>query len=191
MMLYQATGDYKYLDLAISSGTGMIIEFDTDKGMVSSAETEVGKVTVPINNLDGAINYNYLSHLVKDQQFKEEYHLQSKKIWNLLDQQKLAKTTANLPELMRAKSEMQDEPYHAVYISDGNDESHAQEFYRIILGHTNQYIIFERAVIGQFSEEQEILYSGIPAGTLFMCTSSYCSAPINSLKALQEFLVEQ
>jgi hypothetical protein len=41
------------------------------------------------------------------------------------------------------------------------------------------------------SAEDESFYGGFEQGTLFMCTSSFCSAPITQLKELKIFLAEQ
>lgn len=187
MIIYQATGNEQYLYHAENSGVGMDLEFGTENGMVSSAQTEIGNVIVPLNNLDAAINYNYLGHLTKDEKLKKQFLRQSEEIFAHLDQKGLARVTAYLPVVLRAKQEFEKEPFHAVLITDGTDNELPKDFYPIILANPDQYVIFEHLIIADFTEEQELLYGGVAPGTLFMCTSSYCSAPIKSKIGLQEF----
>jgi hypothetical protein len=41
------------------------------------------------------------------------------------------------------------------------------------------------------SAEDELFYGGSEKGSLFMCTSSFCSAPLTEPKERQTFLAEQ
>lgn len=188
MLLFQATGDLTYLGLSESLGSDMIHAFLTDKGMNSSLKNSLVNAVVELNNIDAIINYNYLSHLTTKEELKSDFSDLARRLFSGMDQQGFVKRTVNLPIMLKLKRQLNVEPYHAVYISDGNDEPNALEFFKVILAHTDQYIIFERAVKGQFNEEQTLLYGSVDPGTLFLCTSSFCSAPMTHPDDLKAFL---
>jgi uncharacterized protein len=185
ILSYQATGEKTLLKDAKNLGMYLIREFDREAGMVASVSNSPLPSTIVLNtNLEAVITYNFLSCVSGDKVFFDH----AEYLFQKLDKQELVKTVGYIPSLIRAKKELQSEPYHAVFITDGTNESLAKSFYKRILGSANPYIVFERVVIGEFTEDQEILYGGMPSGTLFMCTSTYCSAPITTTEGLQEFL---
>ena len=185
MKAYQATGYKEYLEEAQNLGDYLIRDFYGETGMRASfGGSPLAPVVMPVDNLNAAMTYNLLGHLSGEERFLEI----GQKLFDALDKKQMARKTSNLPLLIKAKKELENEPFHAVLITDGSDEKMERNFYMVILEHTDQYIVFERARMHHFTEEQELLYSGTPSGTLFMCTSSYCSAPITNLIGLQEFL---
>ena len=188
MLMSQVEGNEKYLALSVKLGDAIIENFDSENGLTSS----VGDLAIPapvvgINNLEAVISLNYLGHLSKNKRF----NAYAQSLYEKIDKQKLMETVAYLPFIIQAREELAAEPFHAVFITNESDEKKAKDMMKILLSHSNCYIIFERAVIGKFSEEQEMMYGGMETGTLFMCTSSFCSAPINDVLGLQEFLNSQ
>lgn len=184
MMLYQAKGSTNN-DLVLT-GKNLIEKFDTEQGMKASIteDSPLEAAIVQKTNLQAVLTLNLLGHLTKEPTFIDY----AKTLFDKLDKQQLLISTSNLPLLIRAQIELNEEPYHAVYISDGQDQEKALSFYKQILNANNSYILFESVQAEDFTEEQEMLYGGTKPGVLFMCTSSFCSAPIKDNLGLQEFL---
>ncbi|MBD3637788.1 MAG: thioredoxin domain-containing protein [Crocinitomicaceae bacterium] len=185
MLWSQLTGSEEYLEMTKALAHNMIRIFDSKQGLLAtSSDLPIPAPIVPLDNLNAVLTFNLLGHLSGD----DDLINYAQDLYQKIDKKSLAEKVGYLPLLLRAKVELEQEPFHAVYITDGSDEKRAQEFYRTLLNYPNPYIVFERAVIGKFSKEQELLYSGMPSGTLFMCTSSFCSAPMQKVEQLEDFL---
>lgn len=171
------------LKTAIEVADNLIQVFGTEKGMRATyGDSPIQSPIVQLDNLNAVLTFNLLGHLSGESRFNEQAQL----IYSKLDQQELIKKVGYIPLLLRAQQELREEPYHAVVITHKNQDNTA--FKQWILSCGNPYIIYEEAVIGQFTEEQELMYGGIDSGTLFMCTSSFCSAPMRDREAFQEFV---
>jgi uncharacterized protein len=92
-----------------------------------------------------------------------------------------------IPYLVMSRKRMNEEAFHAVWISDELGTPTELEFVRIILKHSFENIIIDRVDLNQMTEEEEMLYGSATPNTLFMCTSSYCSSPMTSTEQLEDF----
>ena len=130
-----------------------ISRFDSEQGLMASVTigSPIEAAVVQKTNLEAILTLNLLGHLT-DQSLFIDY---AKDLYSRLDKQMLLKNTSNLPLLIRAQIELNEEPYHAVYISNGDDQEKALSFYRQLLHLNNSYILFESITPENFTEEQE------------------------------------
>lgn len=185
MIIYQATGTDNYLTEANKLAQAVDQNFREEFGFVS-AKGKIAKAAakVELDNLLAVLTYNNLSQLTGDRGYKDL----ALEIYETTDKAYLFKKVGYLPLLQMAEEQLSQEAFHAVYLTDGSNNILAQDFYKRLLLHKSQYIVFERLSIDQMNEEQQMMYGGLPAGTLFMCTSSFCSAPMYEVKELEAFL---
>lgn len=189
LMLYaQITNSKTYLIEAENLGRRCIEVFDSKAGIKSViGEIALASPVVLRDNLNAVMTYNKLAYLTGKNGFKTF----AQKTFDLLDQEKLKASLSTLPSLIRARNELEKEPYHAKFIGGFEDDELKKSYLKAILMDKNPYFIFEELMPGEMKPEDEKFYIDFDAGTLFMCTSSYCSAPISSLQELQNFLAEQ
>ena len=163
----------------------MYEKFFTPSGMISAiGDIAIKPAVVPKDNLKAVLTYNYLGQITEKDQYKEI----ALSIYEKLNKKALQKSVANLPLLYDAVRQLDEEAYHAVLIVEKGTSTKSRAFFKVILNDPSDYIVFEQAEIGNMSSEQEIMYSGVSSGTLFMCTSSFCSSPIKTPKELLLFL---
>lgn len=111
LMLYgQVLNEKHYLDLAEKLATICVKEFDSKEGIRSV----IGEVALKVplisrDNLAAVMAYNRLSYLCD----RPDFLVFAKKTFNLLDQESLKSSLYSLPELIRARTELEDEPFHA------------------------------------------------------------------------------
>jgi len=185
LKMYQLTGDQNYLTEASELGKNIETQFTTDYGFISVVgEGKVLPTYVDLDNINSVITYNLLGHLACSKSFANI----GLTAYEKTDKAALHKKVSYLPLLQMAEEQLQNEPFHAVFLNDGKQRQLGLQLYSQLLLHPSQYITFEWLGMDELSEEQEMMYGGLPAGTLFMCTSSYCSAPIYDVDGLTTFL---
>jgi len=189
LMLYgQVLNEKYYIDLAEKLATICIKKFNSEKGIQSViGEVALKAPIVSRDNLAAVMTYNRLSYLCD----RPDFHVFAKKTFDLLDQESLKTSLFTLPELIRARHELESEPFHAKLVGGKQVQNLKNKYMKKMLMAKNPYFIFEELVPGKMSPEDESFYGGFDAGTLFMCTSNYCSAPIRSENELINFLEDQ
>lgn len=188
IVYYQISRNERYLTTAQQLGFTLIETFDSDKGMKASVgDLAIAPVVVSKDNIDAVLTFNLLGHLTENARFNRF----AKQLYAKIDKKALASNQTTLPLLIRAERELENEPYHAQYIADGSRKDLMHGYLKSLLVDRNPYIIFDVLTIGKLSAEDESFYGGFEAGTLFMCTSSYCSAPISNKTDLQTFLADK
>lgn len=185
MMAYHATGKKEYMRKAKKLGFAIQTTFLEDYGF-ASAKGNLAKAAakVELDNLLSVLTFNQLSQVTGDKVF----HDLAEQVYETTDKAYLFTKVGYVPLLQLADEQLNEEAYHAVFLTDGNNDKLGREFYKKILLHPSQYFVFEYLPMDEMNEEQQMMYGGLPAGTLFMCTSSYCSAPIYEVKDLEQFL---
>ena len=185
MITYQATGNTKYLTKAEKLGNKVELLFHEDYGF-ASAKGDLAKqaAKVELDNLLAVLTFNNLSQITGD----KDFHLLAEKVYETTDKADLFTKVGYVPLLQLADEQLNEEAFHAVYLTDGKNTQMGQEFYKKLLIHPSQYFVFEYLNMDEMNEEQQMMYGGLPAGTLFMCTSSYCSAPMYEVSDLDNFL---
>ncbi|MEP1026047.1 MAG: DUF255 domain-containing protein, partial [Crocinitomicaceae bacterium] len=185
IMHAQLKGNQSYLASAQSLSLEMYQQFKSENGMLSAVgDKSVLPTIVDHDNLSAAITYNFLYHVTGDKKIADI----SKEIYEKTDKAAQQEIMGRLPVLQMADEQLNTEPFHAVLLTDGTNSKLGKDFYKKLLLHPSQYIIFEYLQIREMTEEQQMMYGGLPAGTLFMCTSSYCSAPMYDVESLERFL---
>jgi uncharacterized protein YyaL (SSP411 family) len=181
----QLSGNKKHLAAAQSLSLEMYNQFKSKKGMLSAiGDKSVLPSIVDNDNLAAAITYNYLYHISGDEKIKTI----ATEIYEKTDKAAQQSIMGRLPVLQMADEQLNTEPFHAVMLTDGGNQNLGKEYYKKLLLHSSQYIIFEYLQISEMTEDQKMMYGGLPAGTLFICTSSYCSAPMYDVESLERFL---
>lgn len=185
MHFYQLSGDKKYLKKAKELGLVMQENFFGEDGFTAVCGEEIVKNSiVDLDNINGVITFNKLGHLANE----KEFLTLAQRADERCDKAELNKVVGYLPLLQMAEEQLAQEPFHAVFLHDGQQSQAGQNFYKQLILHPSQYITFEWLDVNQMNEEQQMMYGGLPAGTLFMCTSSFCSAPMYEAKDLADFL---
>jgi hypothetical protein len=185
MLFYELTGKEDYLDESNLLANAIIENFKLKDGIPSAiGELAIPATTVPFDNLNAVLTFNQLGHLTKNKVYIDY----AKTVFSLLNAYNLSKSENTLPLLIRAKKELNEEPYHAVYITNGKDKTLGTKMYQTTLISQNPYLIFEWLTIGKMDENQERLYGEMEDGTLFICTSTFCSSPFYNEKDLANFL---
>ena len=184
LVYYQITGNKKYVTESIAIGYGVMELFDSPKGLQSAAgELAITPVLVPKSNVEAVITFNQLGHLTKLDTFTNY----ATKIYSNLDKKELARSLATLPLLIRADKAIVNEPYHALLVSNGTVPN-KDKYLAALLLHPDASFIFEELRFDEMTPADKAFYGSFDSGTLFMCTSSFCSAPIFSVSALDNFL---
>ncbi|MFT4602524.1 MAG: hypothetical protein ACI857_002710, partial [Arenicella sp.] len=185
MKMYQLSGEDKYLKEAEDLGISIQMNFEMVRGFVSvMGKGKLLQSYVALDNLNAALTFNLLYHLSA----KEEFLIVAKTAYQNTDKASLHEKVSYLPLLQMAEEQLAEEPFHAVFLNDGKQKKLGQQLYAQLLLHPSQYFTFEWLSLDEMSAEQEMMYGGLPAGTLFMCTSSYCSAPMYDVESLKTFL---
>lgn len=185
MMHAQLSGNDKYLSKAENLSLVIFKKFNSERGMLSAiGDKSVLPSIVDNDNLSAAITYNFLFQMTQNEQLKK----MTTEIYEKTNKAAQQEIMGRLPVLQMADEQLNSEPFHAVMLTDGKNQKLGKDFYKKLLLHPSQYIIFEYLQINEMTEEQAMMYGGLPAGTLFMCTSSYCSAPMYDVESLERFL---
>ncbi|NOQ70886.1 MAG: DUF255 domain-containing protein [Crocinitomix sp.] len=185
---YQITQDSTLLENATTLAYQLIKRFDSPNGIQSAAgELAIVPTIVPRNNIRAVTTFNLLGHITELDTFKN-YALTT---YNRLNKEQLAKSQTTLPLSFKAGVELKEAPFHAVFITDGQQQLLKTEYLSALLLNPNSYFIFDVLTLGEMTTEDEDFYGGFDAGTLFMCTASFCSSPIYTKADLVEFLATQ
>lgn len=185
---YQITQNSVYLEKAKQLGYQIISQFDSPNGIESAAgELVITPTIVPRNNINAARTFNLLGQITKLDTFKTF----AITIYNRLNKKLLASSQTTLPISFRAGIEIKTAPFHAVFINDGQKEQLKTDYLTSLLLNPASYFIFEELTLGEMNTEDQDFYGGFEAGTLFMCTTSFCSAPITCKEDLISFLKVQ
>lgn len=188
MSYYQLTGNQLYLKEAENLGHKIIEYFDAPNGLnATKGTTPLPPVIVSKDNLEGIMRLNYLSKLTGEGAFKK-YALE--KLAKLNDSE-TTKNENTKTLVIQAKQQLESEPFLVKLISNGENEEARRAFLTELLIQPAPYFIFKEISVGEMTTEESEMFGTVEPGTLFMCTSSYCSAPIRKQSELRTFLNEQ
>jgi len=185
MHFYQLSGDEAYLRKAKELGLIMNENFYSEEGFMAVCGDKLVKNTiVDLDNINAVLTFNKLSRLADEKVFFDLAFA----AYERCNKSELHKVVGYLPLLQMADEQLNNEPFHAVFLHDGNQKDLGQDFFKKILLHPSQYITFDWLHVNEMNEEEQMMYGGLPPGTLFMCTSSFCSAPMYETTELEAFL---
>ena len=189
LLLYQIGHTEYHQHLLTSLAQGILDHFETPKGLTATFSTKSLNQTsiVATDNIRFIANLATYAHMLSEIE-QDLYTTKADSLFARLDQQSLTRKAIHIAQILPTRIELNATPYHAVYIGDQSGDETAKAFYRVILAQGNPFIIFEQAIKGAFTPEQEAIYGNVDSGTLFMCTDSYCSAPMQTPDQLLEFL---
>jgi uncharacterized protein YyaL (SSP411 family) len=188
MIYYQLTDNQLYLNEAQNLGHKIIQAFDSPRGLnATKGTTPLPPVIVSRDNLEGIMRLNYLAYLTKDETFKK---FASETFLKLMSSQAMnSDFTKSL--VIQAKKQLETEPFQVKLISNGKMEEQRRGFLAELLLQPSSYFIFKELSENEMTKEEKEMFGEVEPGTLFMCTSSYCSAPILKRAELRTFLNEQ
>lgn len=188
LRFYMITGEIPYLQEARNLSNALIKTFNTPEGLVSvTGDLTIAPAIVPLNNLDAVLTFQTLHHFTGEAHYEQF----ANETFDKLTENQLTRSTFALPQLIKVKEELKKEPFHALLIGDGSKSDIRKQYLQSILLDKNQFLIFEELHPDRMTEEEELFYGDYPPGTLFMCTSSFCSAPISDMEGLNQFLDSQ
>lgn len=188
MSYYQLTGNRLYLIEAEKLGHKIMEYFDAPNGLnATKGTTPLPPVIVGKDNLEGIMRLNYLSYLTGDETFKK-YALEK---FTKLNNSETTKKENTKTLVIQAKQQLENEPFQVKLISNGENEETKRAFLTELLLQPVPYFIFKELSVEEMTTEESEMFGTVEAGTLFMCTSSYCSAPIRKRSELRTFLNEQ
>lgn len=188
----QISSEKNYLAEARELALNVISQFDSPDGLLSS----VGELTIPAKtkdakNIDAVILFDFLGYLTEEAKLNDF----AQKLYEKIDKKALQKNVAYLPSLMLANDCLLEEPFHALYISNTAFEKKnpklAAQYLLETVKNNKSSIIFEPLLLENMTEDEELMYGSALPGSVFICTSSYCSAPFKTPADLAQFLKAQ
>lgn len=186
ILYYQLTQNQNYLSTAKKLAYTVINQFYSENGMRSACgDLFLPAAIVPKENISAVLTFNTLGHLTELDTFK---HCAAQ-TFAQLDKTELMRSQMTLPLLFRAEKELKQDPFHAQYIADNSANKLREDYLKAILLNPNPYFIFDVLTLGKMEPADADFYGNFDAGTLFMCTSSYCSSPIYAENDLKTFLM--
>jgi uncharacterized protein YyaL (SSP411 family) len=188
MRYYQITQEADLLEEATALAYLLIKRFDSPWGITSAAgELAIFPTVVPRNNIRAVTTFNLLGQITELDTFKNY----AQTTYNRLNKKQLANSQTTLPLSFKAGLELKEGPFHAVFVTDGSQQKLKAEYLSSLLLNSGSYFVFDVLTLGEMTAEDTDFYGGFDAGTLFMCTASFCSAPIYSKADLNSFLAAQ
>ncbi len=188
MTYYQLTGNKLYLDEAQNLGHKIIQGFNSPKGLnATKGSTPLPPAIVGRDNLEGIMRLNYLAYLTGEDTFKKF----AKETFRKLNLSKTSTMDITNSLVVQTKKQLETEPFQVKLISNGQIKDQKRAFLSELLLQPEPYLIFKELAVEEMTAEESEMFGTVEAGTLFMCTSSYCSAPIRKRSELRTFLNEQ
>ncbi|MCG8575345.1 MAG: DUF255 domain-containing protein [Flavobacteriales bacterium] len=186
LQLYRATGDETYLVSSVYQTYLMFGAFKQSGGLFAPMHGDlvVQPNPVQLDNLNFVVDLTLLSHYTKDEAMMEV----AVQLFESLDAKVVRTKMWYIPVTYEANRYLNTEPYHAVLLINDQNSDWQKEMSRRLLLHRDQFIIVDCKDVNQLNEEDEMMYGGVEANTLFMCTDSYCSSPIYTVADLDDFL---
>jgi uncharacterized protein YyaL (SSP411 family) len=188
MTYYQLTGNKVYLDEAQNLGLKIIQSFNSPKGLsATKGTTPLPPAIVGKDNLEGIMRLNFLAYLTGDEVYKKF----AKETFGKLNLSGTSTMDLTKSLVIQTKKQLESEPFQVKLISNGQIDEQKRAFLSEILVQPEPYLIFKELAVDEMTAEESEMFGTVEPGTLFMCTSSYCSAPIRKRSELRTFLNEQ
>lgn len=188
MMAYRATQRDNYKTEAKQLLANIFQTFYSGKGYYY---TYIGKSAIksPYNisdNIDMCRQLNLLSYLFHD----EKYKARANEVLAFLTNEKLMKTLSTEPGILTAAEELKEEPTVAALMQK-EDNRLEKPYLREVTAFPHYY--FNGSVYGKTNvpEDKKDLFNSIDGSFMVLCTSSYCSSPMYTIKELSGFLYKR
>jgi uncharacterized protein len=186
---HQLSGQHHYKGKANDLADAIIQHFSTSNGQLSSScgDLVVEPPVLAASNYQAAFALHHLGAILNKNLFtRTAVNIISASYRKGYDSSEYI-----IPYVVMGRKFMDEEAFHAVWISDQLGTPAEMEFVRIILQNSFENIVIDRVDLSNMTEEEEILYGSSAPNTLFMCTSTYCSSPITTTAQLQDFFAGQ
>ncbi len=191
---YEATGNILYLEEASDIAKMLLDKFRDQNGLMLPFQNSdvIKPKPVTEDNLKFCLDLMKLAHYSKKD--SAAFVTASEEIFSKLPLAEMQNKMRMMPYVIELLRYRETEPIHAVWLcseSDGDplrEASCEKKIVRKLMLHRDPWLVIVRKDLKNLSEEDEKLYGGKENGTLFMCTSTFCSPPIRTFKELDEFL---
>lgn len=126
---------------------------------------------------------NYCSHFFHDTTYKKSAEL----VFNFLTSSELVNTLSTEPGILSASEEIVSEPVNAAFMLKKDDALKADYIRSTI---ALPYFYFNSIVYTKENmvEDKKYLFEAFTTNFMVLCTSSYCSSPIATIRDFREFL---
>ncbi|MFD1551902.1 DUF255 domain-containing protein [Putridiphycobacter roseus] len=181
--LYKVTQDKQYIDEAKKMIDTMMVLYQEGDLAISYLKNN-GLPPQPIinENMEWCRLLNYAGHVLENNAYKTL----AKAIHQNLLGKVLSGEIYREVELLTIQEELENEPLHAVIFYDGKIARQAAT--KAALHQLPFYIQIEAYPIGEVPSKIAARYGKIEVNTTFFCTATTCSAPLLSVKAIQDYL---
>lgn len=186
LVYYQIDQQSNYLKAAEELGENLIKNFYKNNQFISVVGDKVIRsTTVDFDNLSAVKTFYQLGYIGG----KANFIAFSKSHFSQLNYSNLIRIKAAIPLLITTHNQMSHEPFKAMLIQDEEESISVDPYLKRILLSSNLNVYFQSIKPSEMNEMDRSFYGDFKPGTLFMCTSSYCSAPQNSLSMLDDFIL--
>jgi uncharacterized protein YyaL (SSP411 family) len=189
---YEATGNVDYLNEASSIAKMLLMKFRSAAGATKGLMLpfQNGGIIKPKpvveDNLEFCIDLMKLGNYAKED--SAVFLATSTEIFKKIPADELTAKMRTLPLVIELLRYQNSEPFHAVWLYDEAGTECEIKVVRRLMLHRDPWLVIERKDLKNLSGDDKILYGGMEHGTLFMCTSTFCSSPIRSVRELEGFL---
>ena len=163
--------------------------FKTENGRISA----IGDLALPapiigLDNLKYISSIEQLATVLADKKWKDI----AKSIFEKVENKGIENSAPTLSAALMAHILIFQDPYHALHIIDESTplKELSNTYTKKFLLSTLSYITVENLIKGKMTGDNALYYGAAEKGTLFICTSSFCSSPISNVPALAQFLNE-
>ncbi len=163
--------------LIIAVNEFFILENGSAQSFVGSNGLQPAPIIIENINL-GRIN-NWVFNLTKD----KIYQVRSRELFNFCMNPQVITQYYSLPELLLFENELNSEANQFVFIDNENSST----LLRSARAMAPYYSLFGIYTKDTLPEEKKKLFEGFKQNVLFVCTSNYCSSPIQSIEEVFEY----
>jgi len=184
-MAYQISGKADYLEKAEELAEAILSNFSAENGsLFSSCGSLVVESTIlPQSNYSAAFALLQIGNISKTERLTNS----AESILHAIYRSEFDSSEYLIPSILFSKKHLDEEPLHAVWISDKFGTNRELKFVQTILLNSFNTIVIDRVDLKNLSPEQELRYGSTKPNTLFICTSVFCSSPITTIEQLNEF----
>ncbi len=188
MLAYRATQIEAYKAEAAALVKEINASFDSGKGYYYAyTGNSAIKATYNITeNIEACRLLNYCSHFFHDATYKKSAAL----VFDFLTSAELVNNLSTEPGILSASEELGNEPVSAAFMQKKGEELKA-EYVKSAIAFPYFYfnsVIYTRANV---VEDKKDLFEAFDSNFMVLCTSSYCSSPMSTIKGFQDFLYKR
>jgi uncharacterized protein YyaL (SSP411 family) len=188
MLVYRATQDEKFKTEASYLAKEIADSFNSHKGYLytyigNSAIKATYNVT---ENIEACRLLNYCSYFFHEPAYKQT----AEELLQFLTSAELVATLSTEPGILSASEEFSNEPVNAaLMLKEGNELK--EDYLKAIVAFP--YFYFNGCIYTKETavEDKKGLFDSFNSNFIVLCTSSYCSPPMNNVKEFSNFLYKR